>query len=135
MGARPRDSCTELFKVLKILPLTSQYIFSLSLFVANNKHLFKENFEVHNIKTRNNSNLFQSSSHLTIYQKGPCYFGIRVYNNLPSEIRKLSRNIKHFKAALKDFLQIHSFYTLAEYFDYKNNCLLYSIYIHCLFEL
>jgi hypothetical protein len=80
---RPTDSCRELFTVLKILPLTFQYIFSLTLFVANNKSLFKENSEVHNIKTRNNSNLFQPSSHLTVYQKGPCYFGIRVYNNLP----------------------------------------------------
>jgi hypothetical protein len=123
MGARPRDSCRELFKVLKILPLTSQYIFSLALFVANNKSLFKDNSEVRNIKTRNNSSLFQLSSHLTIYQKGSCYFCITVYNtgNLPSKIGKLSHNIKQFKAALRDFLQIHSFYTLVEYFDYKIN--------------
>jgi hypothetical protein len=60
MGARPGDSCMELFKVLKILPLTSQYIFSLALFVANNKSLFKENSEVHNIKTRNNSKSFST---------------------------------------------------------------------------
>jgi hypothetical protein len=54
MGTRPSDSCRELFKVLKILPLTSQCIFSLALFVANNRSLFKENSEAHNIKTRNN---------------------------------------------------------------------------------
>ena len=54
MRARPSDSRRELFKILKILPLTSQYIFSLAPFVANNKILFKENSEVHNIKTRNN---------------------------------------------------------------------------------
>jgi hypothetical protein len=58
MGVRPRDSCRELFKVLKILSLTSQYIFSLALFVGNNESLFKENSEVHNIKTRNNSIIF-----------------------------------------------------------------------------
>ena len=28
-----RDSCTELFKKLEILPLYSQYIFSISIFV------------------------------------------------------------------------------------------------------
>jgi len=38
-----------------------------------------ENSHLH-ITTRNNSNLFHPSSHLTIYQKGPRYFGI--YNNL-----------------------------------------------------
>jgi len=32
------------------------------------------------ITTRNNSNLFHPSSHLTIHQKGPRYFGI--YNTL-----------------------------------------------------
>jgi hypothetical protein len=49
-GARPRDSCRELFKVSKISPLTSQYIFSLALFVANNKNLFEENSEVLKLK-------------------------------------------------------------------------------------
>jgi hypothetical protein len=134
MEARPRDSCRELFKVLKILPLTSQYIFSLALFVDNNESLFKENSEVHNIKTRNNSNIFQPSSHLPIYQKGPCYFGIRLYNNLPSEIRKLSHDIKHFKAALRDFLQIHFFFILKQNILMTKliNCLLY-FYLHTLY--
>jgi len=34
MNARNRDSCFQLFKNLKILPLESQYIFPLLLFVA-----------------------------------------------------------------------------------------------------
>ena len=42
MGARTRDSCRELFNILNILPLTSQYIFSFALFVVNNKGLFTE---------------------------------------------------------------------------------------------
>jgi len=32
-NSRARDSCRELFKKLEILPLHSQYIFSLSIFV------------------------------------------------------------------------------------------------------
>jgi len=36
MNARNRDSCLQLFKKLKILPLKSQYIFSLLLFIAKN---------------------------------------------------------------------------------------------------
>lgn len=71
MGARSRDSCRGPFKSLKIVPLTSQFIFSLALFVVNSKTLFEENSEVHNIKNRNNSNLFQPSSHLMIYQNEP----------------------------------------------------------------
>ena len=66
IDARSRDSCRELFKILKILLLSSQYIFSLAMFVVNNKGLFMENSELYNIRTRNNSNLYQPLSHLAI---------------------------------------------------------------------
>jgi hypothetical protein len=36
-GRRSRDSCRDLFMNLKIVPLQSQYILSLLLFVVNNK--------------------------------------------------------------------------------------------------
>ena len=70
-GIGIRDSCKELCKILNILPLISQYIFSLVFFVVNNKNLFRMNSEIHSINTRNNSNFHQPLSHLTIYQKGP----------------------------------------------------------------
>lgn len=87
MGARKRDLCRELFKSLKILPLTSQYIRTLALYAVNNKSVFMEYSQLHNVKTMNNSSLFHSSSHWTIYQKGPHYFGIKVHNKLPSQIK------------------------------------------------
>ena len=111
MGARTRDSGRELFKILTILPLTSQYIFSLALSVVNN------NSQLRNIKTMNNSTLFRPSSHLTIYQKGPLYFGIKVSNKLPSQIKNLSSNVKQFN----NFLQLQSFYTVVEYFYQNDN--------------
>jgi hypothetical protein len=40
MGCGCRKSCRELFKELKILPLSSQYIFSLLLLTVNNKDYF-----------------------------------------------------------------------------------------------
>ena len=111
MGARTRDSGRELFKILTILPLTSQYIFSLALSVVNN------NSQLRNIKTMNNSTLFRPSSHLTIYQKGPLYFGIKVSNKLFSQIKNLSSNVKQ----INNFLQLHSFYTVVEYFNQNDN--------------
>jgi hypothetical protein len=48
MEARPRDSCREFFKMLNILPLASQYILSLALFMVTNKSLFRQNSEIHN---------------------------------------------------------------------------------------
>ena len=38
-----KDSCRYLFKELKILPLYSQYLYSLLMFAAINRDLFKAN--------------------------------------------------------------------------------------------
>jgi exonuclease III len=121
MGIRGRDSCRKYFRELKILPLKSQYIYSLSLFVINNRHYFEANNEVHNINTRARFDLHYPSSHLSMCQKGAYYAGIKVFNNLPAPVKDLSHNTKEFKVALKDFLYFHSFYTLDEYFNYRKN--------------
>jgi hypothetical protein len=121
VGITDRDSCREHFKKLKILPLKSQYILSLSLFVINNKNYFKVNSEIHNINTRTKSKLHQPLSHLSTYQKGTYYFGIKVFNSLPAQIKDLSHNTKQFGSALISFLYFHSFYTLDEYFNYSKN--------------
>ena len=52
MNAGNKDSCRDLFKKLHVLPLQSQYIFSLLMFVAKNTDLFKTNSEVHSFNTR-----------------------------------------------------------------------------------
>jgi hypothetical protein len=49
-----RDSCWELFKKLQILPLYSQYIYSLFMFVVKKRNLFKLNSDIHNIGTKHN---------------------------------------------------------------------------------
>jgi len=50
MGARNNDSCREFFKILKILPFNAQYIYSLLMFVVNNRNLFLDNAELYTIK-------------------------------------------------------------------------------------
>jgi hypothetical protein len=119
VGIRDRDSCREHFKKLKILPLKSQYILSIALFVVSNKNYFQTNAEIHDINTRAKSNLHQALSHLSKYQKGTNCFGIKVFNNLPARIKDLSHNIRQFESALRAFLYSHSFYTLVEYFNYN----------------
>jgi hypothetical protein len=39
-GSKNRDPCRDLFKNLKILPFYSQYIFSLLIFVTENKSMY-----------------------------------------------------------------------------------------------
>ena len=58
MNARNRDSFRQLFKNLKILPLKSQYIFSVLLFVAKNRDLYESNSEIHNVNTRFSSDFY-----------------------------------------------------------------------------
>jgi len=75
------------FQKFKVLPFQSQYIFSLVLFVENNEDQIMLNSEIHSINTRQNSNLYETPSNLTMYQKGTYYFGIKIFNNLPSDIK------------------------------------------------
>jgi hypothetical protein len=119
--SRNRDSCRHLFKRLAILPLQSQYTFSLLLFVVRNKELFTFNQEIHNLNTRSNTNLHLPICNLTAFQKGAYYSGIKLFNHLPQKIKNLSNEIKLFKPTLKRFLNLHTFYSVEEYFEYNYN--------------
>jgi hypothetical protein len=52
-----RTSCREFLKKLEILPLKSQYIFPLLIFVVKNKKHFITNYDNHNVETRQCENL------------------------------------------------------------------------------
>jgi len=118
MDSDNRVSCHELFKKLNILPLHSQYILSLLLFVVKNIEEFISNSEVHSINTRHRSDLYPLSIKLTKYKKGVYYSGIKIFNHSPQNIKNLSWNVNKFKLALKRFLLMSSFYTLDEYFEW-----------------
>ena len=116
-GCRKRVSYRNLFKKLQILPLASQYILSLLMFVVQNKNLFLTNNENHNLDTRQRNNLYLPQANLTIYQKETYYSEIKIFNNLPLQIKKVAVNQKKFKIALKSFLHTYSFYSIEEYFS------------------
>jgi hypothetical protein len=58
-----------------------------------------------------------AQANLTIYQKGAHYSGIKIFNNLPLEIKHVAGNQKMFKIALKQFSYTHSFCTLEQYLN------------------
>jgi hypothetical protein len=104
-----RDSCKRIFGPLKILPLPSQYIYSLVMFVVNNMDLFVISNDRYTTEARNSLNLYFPLSNITIFQKGPQYFGIKVYNNLPGKIKQvvLTTKInlrKHYYNSLFTFI-------------------------------
>jgi len=92
-SSRPRDSSRELFKNLEILPLYSQYIYSISIYVVKNKHLFHTNNQIHSIHTRFKTNLHPPTANLTKFQKAVHYSAIKTFNNLPHEIKDLASDI------------------------------------------
>lgn len=79
---RRKDSCTDLFKNLIILPLQSQYTLSLLLYVINNKNKFKVNSEVRHINTRQKCNFLQPPTDVSLHKKGVYSTGTKVFNYL-----------------------------------------------------
>jgi len=118
-GARNNDSCREFFELIKILPSSAQYIYSLLMFVVNNRNLFLDNAEWYTTETRNSYNVHPPLSHLTKYQKGVHYAGIRVFYHLPTSIKCIANETKMLKKTLQRFLLDNSFYSIDEYFNFK----------------
>ena len=72
------------------------------IYVCSSKQkLFLTNNENHNLDTRQRNNLYLPQANLTMYQKGAYYLGIKIFNNLPLEIKNVAGNPKKFKIALK----------------------------------
>jgi len=101
------------------LPLASQYILSILVFVNKNRELFLSNSDIHSINTRYNQNLHMSTTNLTMVQKGVLFSWSRIYNCLPSRIKALSNDAKSFKSTLERYLLEHVFYSLEEYFQFQ----------------
>jgi hypothetical protein len=111
------ESCKHLFKRLKILTLPSQYIFSVLVFVVQNRDLFMSNIDIHSLNTRNSFDLHLPSTYLTTVQRGVLYSGCTVFNSLPAYIKSHSEISRHFKKILKNYLIEQSIYSLEEYYQ------------------
>jgi hypothetical protein len=61
-NSHTNDSYHDLFKILNLLPLQSQYIYSISVFILMNRGLFKSNYDIPNIQTRQKVDLYMPSS-------------------------------------------------------------------------
>jgi hypothetical protein len=61
------------------------------------------------------------STNLTKFQKGVYYSAIKIFNNLPHDIKDLANEVIPFWNTLRRFLLILSFYNSDEYFNYKRH--------------
>ena len=119
MNAGNRESCCELIKKQNILPLYSQYILSLLLFVVKNINMFKSNSVVHSINTRHCSDLYLPSVHQSKVQKAVHHSGIKIFNCLPPRITSSSGDLRKLKSASKRFLSVGSFCIIQEYVNWN----------------
>jgi hypothetical protein len=53
---------------------------------------------------------------LAKYGKGVYHMAVRIYNGLPNKLNIILNNSNKFKASLKEFLHLNSYYTLDEFF-------------------
>jgi hypothetical protein len=94
VNAKTRETCREIFKKLKILPFYSQYIYSLLLFVIDNKDVLNFNTDILKYTTRLHDNLHVPIINITRFKKGAYIMGIKIYNHLPQSIKILTSDEK-----------------------------------------
>jgi hypothetical protein len=82
--------------------------------------LFRFNSQVHKFNTRSIYDQYYPQTNLTLFQKGICYLGVKVFNHLPTEIKSMWNDTKSFKLKLTTFLLQNSFYTTEEFFEFYN---------------
>jgi hypothetical protein len=107
-----------------ILPLASQYLFSLLPFTAHNMQKFEIHSELH---TRHKHDLHMTNANLTSYQESVCCTGTNLCSALTPSITALTYNMQLFKPTLKDYLLVHS--TSTELFPIESSkvvCILLS---------
>jgi hypothetical protein len=96
-----KEKNDDLFKRLENLTLSSQYIFSLINFITNNKEHFQTNAEVHSVHTRHKHYPHKPTTNLSCFQKSAYYAGIKIGNNMLSDLKNLMNVKAQFKIALK----------------------------------
>jgi hypothetical protein len=104
MGIRPRNTCRPLFKSLRIMTVSSQYILALMKFLVKNLECFMFNNGIHTNFTRNRMSLHVPRANLPLSQQGMHYMCIKVFNKLPKYVTDSSENKKQFIRKVKNLL-------------------------------
>lgn len=112
------DTCRPHFKKLEILTVTSLYILEICKFVKNNPDIFDASLynRLHTPRIHNKNKYKLPSSRMAMFNASPYYSAIKIFNNLPTELR-MEKNTKIFLKKLKIMLIEKCYYNLGEYFN------------------
>jgi hypothetical protein len=113
-GVTNRTSCRPIFKELKILTVTSLYILEVLCYFKKHDIYTTKNSDLYEYDTRRKDDLHVQKCNTLMCRKGVINMGIKLYNNLQLELRKVKGERK-FQHKLKRYLQEHPSYTLHEY--------------------
>lgn len=114
-----RESCRESFKTERILTLPCIYILTCLKYVYLNQNKFVRIYEKHQHDTRQKENLETAYHRLKVTQLYADYWGPKLYNKLPSDIKTL--NFRKFVFEVKEILIKNCFYSIEEYLSYDFN--------------
>jgi hypothetical protein len=114
------ESCRNVFKTSKILTVTSLYILEVLCFIKKHMVNLKTNSQVHDYNTRGKNNYHILGCNTSQYQKSVINMGIKLYNSMPNSITSLNCPTK-FKKEAKQILLDNTFYTLHEFYSWKDS--------------
>jgi hypothetical protein len=111
-----RDSCKPYFIQYKILTVISLYILESCKLVRKNIDLYDaaDDTDIH-MKLRKRNKFILPKTTLSLIGSGPYSMSIKLYNALPSQLRRIE-NYKKFVMALNEYLVSKCYYTLSEYY-------------------
>jgi hypothetical protein len=115
-----RESCRPYFKNMKILTVTSLYIFELCKLVKNQKHFFERTRDncPRNQNLRKRNKLVTTFTNLKIVNSGPYHMAVKVYNHIPLVLKNIEKQ-SLFSNKLKQLLVENPFYNVEEFLSYK----------------
>lgn len=108
------ESCKPHFINLQILTITSLYILEICTFVKKNINSFDIYTRPSNLRPK--TKLARIPTNLKLVDSNTQVMSVKIYNNLPNELRNLI-DVKKFSSALKLYLIGKAFYSLQEYFE------------------
>ena len=116
-GMKYSESCRGAFPTEGILTLSCMYIYSISVFVFENSHLFP--LPSHSYPTRNNDLLKLPKFKHSLTCKSFMFLAPKIFNSLPNNI-KCAGSSRQFKLKIRSFLSEGAYYTLDDFFiDYN----------------
>ena len=117
-GLEWQTSCRQAFVDLNILTAINTYILEVVTLSCRMGRPRNEDFHGYNTRRAQDFNL--PSHHSQRFQGKPSYFGAKLFNLLPHEI-KMSSSPKIFKSTLRKWLLQHPFYDTEEFVYWSSN--------------